>query len=286
MLEDVKELWRYRELLGIMVQRELRVRYKGSAIGFLWSFLTPLATTVVVTIVFSVFLKNGIHSYSAYYLSAFLPFMFVQSAILDSSQSVLSALPVVKKIYFPRELLPISNVISNFIHLVLGFLVFFLYLLFVYIRTPLEFPLQASAIWLPFLLIVTLMLGMGLSFFASAYNTFYEDVKHLVSVVLYLMFFMCPIMYFVEQVANSKINRAPYFWVYKLYLLNPIASLCIAYRKILLAPPPIPAPEGKFYPNQPLEWQYLAATTIFSLVVLIWGYATFNRLKWKFVERP
>jgi lipopolysaccharide transport system permease protein len=285
MTEDLKELWRYRELLGIMVRRELRVRYKNSALGFLWSFLTPLATTLVVTIVFSMFLHNGIHSYSAYYLAAFLPFMFLQSAILDSSQSVLSALPVVKKIYFPRELLPLSNVISNFIHLVLGFVVFFLYLVYVYIRNPLEFPLQSTAVWLPLLLLITLMLGMGLAFFASALNTFYEDVKHILSVAMYLMFFMCPIMYFVEQVANSAINRAPYYWVYKLYLLNPFACLCIAYRKILLAPVDVPSLGGTFT-AQPLGWRYLAATAITSVIVLVWGYATFNRMKWRFVERP
>ena len=86
-----------------MVMRELRVRYKNSVLGFLWSFLTPLATTVVVTIVFSKFLHNGIPSYSAYYLSAFLPFMFLQAAILDSSQSVLGSLSVIKKIYFPES---------------------------------------------------------------------------------------------------------------------------------------------------------------------------------------
>ena len=168
--------------------------------------------------------------------------------------------------------MPLTNVISNFIHLVLGFLVFFLYLLVVYIRTPKEFPLQASAVWLPALLIITFMLALGLSFFASAFNTFYEDVKHLVSVALYLMFFMCPIMYFVEQVANSSINRAPHYWVYKLYLLNPFASLCIAYRKILLAPVSVSGPDPNHpYAPQSLDIRYLIATAIFSFIILILG---------------
>jgi ABC-2 type transport system permease protein len=285
MLDDVKELWRYRELLGMMVARELRVRYKGSIIGFFWSFLTPLATTLVVTLVFSVFMKNGIPSYSAYYLVAFLPFMFLQAAILDSSQSVLGSLSVVKKIYFPRELLPLATVISNFIHLLLGFVVFFLYLLYIYILHPGEFPLQEGVIWLPFLLIVTLALATGISLFAAALNTFYEDVKHILSVFLYLMFFMCPIMYFVELVAHSSITRPPFYWVYKLYLLNPFAMLCIAYRKTLLAPIPVPVANVKYDPL-PFPGNYMAACTIISFAFLIGGYATFNKMKWRFVERP
>src|SRR5579862_3769064 len=156
MIEDLKELWRFRELLVVMVRRELRVRYKNSVLGIFWSFLTPLATTVVITIVFGTFMHNGIPSFSAYYLAAFLPFMFLQASVLDSSQSVISALPVVRKIYFPRELLPLSNVISNFIHFLLAFVVFFLYLMGVYLRNPKEFPLQWTVVWLPFLLLITL----------------------------------------------------------------------------------------------------------------------------------
>ncbi len=296
MIEDLKELWRYRELLGIMVRRELRVRYKNSALGIFWSFLTPLATTLVITVVFNNFLHNEIPSYSAYYLAAFLPFMFLNGAIMDASQSVLQALPVVKKIYFPRELLPLSTVIANFVHFLLAFVVFFLYLLSIFIRHRHEFPLQATVVWLPILMLITFMLGTGLAFFVSALNTFYEDVKYLVSVVMYLMFFLCPMMYFVEQVANSEANNMWNGVVYKLYLLNPFASLCIAYRKILLAPVPVPSTQSYldqqgvlhrlYYPSQPLDWRYVAATAILSFVLMVWGYSTFNRMKWKFVERP
>jgi ABC-2 type transport system permease protein len=225
--------------------------------------------------------------------------MFLQAAILDSSQSVLSALPVVKKIYFPRELLPLSNVISNFVHFLLAFVVFFLYLVFVYFRNPETFPLQKTAVWLPVLMLITLTLGTGLAFFASALNTFYEDVKYILSVGMYLMFFLCPIIYFVELVANSAVNKPPLYWVYKLYLLNPFAAITIAYRKILLAPVHVPSIlrttdpiTGKLkeqvvhYDPMPLDWRYIGATALFSVIVLVWGYAFFNKMKWRFVERP
>src|SRR4051794_13396881 len=100
MLDELKELWKFRELLLSMVQREIRIRYKNSALGFLWSFITPLATTLVMTLVFGVLLNNKVNSFSAYFLAAYLPFMFFQFSVLDSAQSVLIALPLVKKIYF------------------------------------------------------------------------------------------------------------------------------------------------------------------------------------------
>ncbi|HWD40022.1 MAG TPA: ABC transporter permease [Fimbriimonas sp.] len=287
MIDELKELWRFRELLIAMVQRELRVRYKNSFFGFLWSLANPIATTIVMWLVFSKFMDNGVKSYSAYLLAAYLPYLFLQQSILDSAQSVLMALPVVRKTYFPRELLPLTSVIANFIHLLLGFVVFFVFLLIVYIKDPQEFPLQGGVIYLPFLLLVTLVLATGLSLYVSALNTFYEDVKYLVTVGMYLMFFICPVMYFVEQVANSSVNhQGKGFWVFKLYNLNPIATLCIAYRKTLLSPVTVPGRHGEQFAPWPMNWDYVWVTTIFSVFLLITGYAVFNRMKWRFVERP
>ena len=297
MLEELKELWRFRELLGVMVKRDLRVRYKNSALGVLWSFITPLAMTAIITVVFKVFLRMDIPSYSAYYLAAFLPFTFLQTTILDSSQSVLSSLPVVEKIYFPREVLPLTSIVSNFVHFLFGFVIFFLYVLFIFAGSvlrhdhPLQFPLQPTAVLLPVLMLITVMLGTGLSLLVCALNTFYEDVKHIVTVLLYLMMFACPIMYFVEFVANSSINREPYFWVYKLYNLNPFAALCIGYRKILLANVKVPhAPDpvtgNALWNPEPLNWGYLGFCAFISAITLILGYAVFNKVKWKFAERP
>jgi len=286
MIEELKELWRFRELLLTMVERELRVRYKNSVFGFLWSFVNPLATTLVMWLVFKVFLHNGIENYSAYYLCAFLPYSFLQQSTLDASQSVLGALGVVKKIYFPRELLPLTAVVSNFIHLLLGFVVLFVYLLVIYLLHPGKFPIQASVVYLPLLLFISFTFAVGLALFASALNTFYEDVKHLITIGMYLMLFCCPIMYFVELVADSSINRPPYYWVYKLYNLNPFATLCIAFRKTILAPAAVPAGNGKFHPAVTLDWNYVLATALIAFATLVLGYGTFNRLKWRFVERP
>jgi lipopolysaccharide transport system permease protein len=288
MIDELRELLKYRELLATMVKRDLRVRYKNSIFGILWSFVNPLMMTLVTYVVFTKFVSNQPHNYIAYYLAAYLPFTFFQSSILDASQSVLAAQPIVKKVYFPRELLPLSNVISNFFHLCLGMVVLFIVLMLVFIRDPREFPIQSSVILLPLLLAITFVLSLGLSLLVSALNTFYEDVKYMVSLLMYMLYFACPIMYFVEGVANSSINQTPPFIVYKLYNLNPIAALCIAYRNVILAPPQVPTHDdpSKFYPVVPLDWGYLGACAFFSFVFLILGYAVFNNLKWKFMERP
>ncbi|HEY0866301.1 MAG TPA: ABC transporter permease, partial [Fimbriimonas sp.] len=231
MLKELRELWRFRELLISMVQRELRIRYKNSVFGFFWSFINPLVTTLVMWVVFGKLLNNGVENFSAYVLAAYLPFMFFQFAVMDSAQSVLASLPIVKKVYFPREILPLAGILSNFIHFLLGFVVFFGFLLAIYLWSLIRgggsvVPFQATTVFLPVLLAISLMLAIGVGFIVSALNTFYEDVKYITGVILYLLFFLCPIMYFVEGIANSDYNlNSANQLVYKLYMLNPVAVL-------------------------------------------------------------
>jgi ABC-type polysaccharide/polyol phosphate export permease len=289
MLEDMRELWRFRELLGTMVARDLKIRYKNSVIGILWSFLNPLLMTLVTYVVFTKFLVNGVPHFIVYYLTSFLPFSFLQTAILDSAQSILGAQAIVKKIYFPRELLPISSVLGNFIHLLLGLAVLFLMLLGVYAHDPRQFPIQGSIVFLPLLLLITLLFTIGMSLLVSALNTFYEDVKYLVTVIMYIMYFLCPVFYFIETVANSSfVQRLPI--VYKIYNLNPIAQICILFRQVILAPPQVPDPHNlsdrHIFPAVPLQSSYVLALTLISVAVFLLGYSTFNRLKWRFMERP
>lgn len=294
MLSELKELWRYRELLLVMVQRDLKIRYKNSALGFLWSFLNPLLTVGVMTFVYSNFIFKDQPNMGAYIMAAYLPFMFFQQSLLDSSQSVLGAVHLIKKIYFPRELLPLAAIISNFINFLLALAIFFAYLLVNYLLNPGDFPIQGTVALLPLLIVISFALSVGSGLIVSALNTFYEDVKYIIGVLLYLLFFLCPIVYFDETVANSKINLDSGWLAYKLYNLNPIAHLCTAYKKAILAPydPKMTEPVG-YGANEivqvgaiPLSWKYLTATGLTSVAILIIGYALFNRLKWRFVERP
>jgi ABC-type polysaccharide/polyol phosphate export permease len=285
MVKELKELWSYRELLYVMVQRELRIRYKNSALGLIWSFLNPLFQVLVMSFAFKVFLKVGGDSYTVYMLAAYLPFMFFQTCVLDSSQSILLQLPLIKKIYFPREILPLACVFANLIHLLIGFIIFFGVLLFVYALHPGVMPLQSTTIYLPVLILISFMLATGASFLVSAFNTFYEDVKYIVTVIMNLMFYLCPIMYYAEHVANSQLNRDSNWLLYKLYNLNPLAALSHGYRKVLLAPIKVKIDEEWANP-MPTPWKYIAVAGVFAFCLMVFGYWVFNRLKWKFVERP
>lgn len=285
MRKEFAELWRYRELLYVMVQRELRIRYKNSALGVLWSFLSPLAQVAVMSFVFSSFLRQEIPSFTIYMLAAYLPFIFFQSSVLDSAQSILNQYGLIKKIYFPREILPLAAVISNMIHLAIGFLIMFGLMFLGYVRDPRVLPFQVTTIYLPFLLIVSTLFATGISLIVSALNTFYEDVKYIVQIGLYILMYLCPIIYFVEQVANSPRNHASGWVLFKLYMLNPVAVQCVAYRKALVAPVPTMSADGMGLPTA-MPWKYLAVHSVGSILVFLFGYWLFNRLKWKFVERP
>lgn len=287
MIGELKELWRFRELLVAMVERELRIRYKNSVLGFFWSLLIPLVTVMVMTLVFKVLLKNGTPNFSAYMLAAYLPYMFLSTALLDSAQSVLTALPVVRKVYFPREILPLASVISNFIHFVLALGVFFGFLFVVWAMSGFESsPFSWRGLFLPVLLVVTFALAVGTSLLVSALNVFYEDVKYALNVLLYLLYFLTPIFYFSENVRYAVGTGWRGDLIYTLYHLNPMATLATVYRKILLADGQVHVTESVIVPMARFPWVLFGLTVMISFGMLVFGYHVFNRMKWKFVEKP
>ncbi|MDQ2986310.1 MAG: ABC transporter permease [Armatimonadota bacterium] len=290
MREELRELWRYRELLLTVVLRELRIRYKNSYLGFFWSILNPLVTVLVMTLVFKYVMGQQVQNYSAYVLAAYIPYMFFQLALLDSAQSIIGQISLLKKIYFPREILPIGSVLANFAHFLLAMVVFFVYLLVVWILNPGDNPFRSTIFYLPIIVVLQLALTMGLALIISAFNTFYEDVKYMVSVGLYLLLFLSPIMYFSEQVYYaSGVPDSQRQLVYSLYHLNPIAMLMTAYRKVMLDPQEVTmSRDGAAlnYPYIPLDWGMVGLCAVVSFGTLILGYWLFNRKKWQFVERP
>ncbi|MDW8107873.1 MAG: ABC transporter permease [Armatimonadota bacterium] len=288
MRELLTELWHSRELLRTLVIRELRVRYKNSLLGFFWSLVNPLATVLVMTIVFKYVMGMRIANYSAYILAAYLPWTFFQFALLDSSQTILVYMQVIKKIYFPRVVLPLAAVLANFVHFLLAMGVLFVYL-YGYVGTP---P-QLSLLWLPVIMLSQLLWVVGLSALISCWNAFYEDVKYLVSVGLQLLFFLTPIIYFSEQVRHTTLLPEAYregvFWAY--HLLNPMATLAMAYRKVILPPitvvqAPTALGQATQFPDMPLPLWLLGVNLLMGIAVAWLGLSYFRKREWEFVERP
>ena len=280
MVNELRELFRYRYLLSQLVLRDIKVRYKNSFLGFFWSLANPLLQVATMTIVIKYVMQLDIPNYSAYLLVAYLPWMFFQMALLDSSQVVLIHRDLLRKVYFPREVLPLSVVTANLIHFVLALFVFFAYLLF-YRFFLHGAPLGISVLWLPVLMAMQTALVIGLAFFISSLNVFYEDVKYLLTVLLSVFFYLTPIMYPAELV-YSKLNSP---LLYKLYLLLPMNALIDAYRKTLLPPIHGLTIRGTPVESLPLDYGMLAIAGVLCLLFAVAGYKFFNARKWVFAER-
>jgi ABC-type polysaccharide/polyol phosphate export permease len=275
-LANLRELVRYRELVRNLVVRDIKVRYKNSTLGFFWSLINPMAQVFIITLVFKFVIRIGFPNYSAYVLAGFLPWTFFQMSILDASQSILLHGPLLKKVYVPREAIPISIVISNLIHFLLALLVLFVYM--VILRIPFTWKL----VLLPPLIAMHFLLTLGIGLLVSCANVFYEDIKYVMTVGLNLMYYMVPVIYVIEQLANIP-SKFPWLYAHRhavvgFYQLNPLAVWITAYRRILL--PPVPRTIGYL----PLDWRFVCLAAAVSIGMAVWGYAVFNRYKWDFAE--
>ncbi len=273
MLSEIKELLAYRDLVLQLVARDLKVRYKNSVLGFFWSLLNPLIQVATITIVIKFVMRFDIPNYSAYVLAAYLPWMCFQMSALDASDSILKHHDLVKKVYFPREVLPISLTLSNMVHLVLAYAVFFVYL----VTIP-KAPVYATSLLLPVLMVIQLLLNLGVAFFVSCLNVFFEDTKYIVNVLLQVLFYLTPVMYLSEHV--YRVLPIEYReLLYAIYQLNPLNTLAIAYRKLLLHPY-----SGAGITDIPLNWIFLGIAAAISLLFALIGYMFFNKRKWIFAE--
>jgi ABC-type polysaccharide/polyol phosphate export permease len=294
MLGEFRELIRYRELLLTLIIRDIKVRYKNSVGGFLWSLMNPLFQVAAMTFAFRRIMNVDVPNYSAYLLCAFLPWTFFQMSVLDSAQSVLLHYALVKKTYFPREILPISVVLSNLVHFILALVIYFFYL--VILQAPVALhahapsaltyisilwsPIHKSWLLLPVIVVIQFFLNLGVAFFVSCLNVFYEDVKYLVTVLLNFLLFTLPIFYLIERVQLASIPAWFRPFLLKLYFVNPLSYLITAYRKILL--PPV---NTATVHNIPLSYGYLGLAALTSMLICLAGYAFFNSRKWSFAER-
>ena len=285
---ELAELWRYRHLVRTLVERDLRVRYKNSVLGIAWTMVSPLIQVFVLTIAIGYILGSGPKNLSAYIFCATIPWTFFQTAILDSSTSVLAKLGLLKKVYFPREIPLIATVCQNFVQFVISLGIFIVYrwglttLLFGWPGPP---PL--AVLWLPLLIADLFLLTLGAAFFVATANVFYEDVKFIISLTMGFLFYLLPIIYFAENVFYSpRIPAKLQWWAYHLYLANPLAWLITAFKQVFFGKSIISNINAPVVYSAPFDWRYLLLTTATSALVCLWGYSFFNSHKWKFTERP
>jgi len=262
MLANLRQLIRYRSLIQSLVSRELKARYRGSILGFFWSFVNPLLLLLVYSFVFSVVLRGqrpvDIEPYALFLFCGLLPWTWFSSSLLESSNSLIVNGNLIKKVLFPAEVLPIVAVVSNMFHfffalpILTGFLLFY------------AAPLEPDALaWFPVLLLVQLVLSLGLGLMLSALTVHFRDIKDLLGNLLTLWFFATPIIYPMGAVPEAGKG---------LMNLNPFAHLAISYQEIL------------FYPGPFGHWKWLLVVGVGSVGVFLVGYALFDRLRDSFAE--
>ncbi len=287
---EVRELWRYRHLIRILAERDLRVRYKNSVIGIGWTLVNPLIQVFVLTVALGYILGTGPKNLSAYIFCATIPWTFFQTSVLDASTSVLVKMPLLKKVYFPREIPLIATVCQNFVQFLISLALFAVYrwgitsLLFHWPGLP------PRELWLlPWLILILFLLTLGTSFFVAAANVFYEDIKFILSLGMGFLFYLMPIIYFAENIIYSTRihSETARWWAYHLYLANPMAWLLTAFKQVFFGRAIISnVGATPILYSAPFDWRFLLITTATSLLVCWGGYTFFNSCKWKFTERP
>lgn len=262
-----RELWRYRDVLYNFVRRDIKNRYKSSILGFLWSFLLPLAQVVTFVIVFKRLMPMAGRNYSVELMTCFFPWLFFNQGVLDGAGCVAEHVSLVKRVYFPRLVLPLTSLGSNLIHFALSMLVLIAY--FAYVRVTVNWPYLPLA---ALALAIQIAFMLGLMLIVSSLSVFYSDVKFLLTAAFQMWFFLTPVLYNARDLVQSG-RMSPL--MAKLYFLNPLAPVMMAYRSVV---PPGNEPAA-ILPNY---YAYLGISAAVSAVVLLIGYLVFRRYEWDF----
>lgn len=253
----LKEIFAYREMLKNLVSKELRARYKGSFFGFLWTFFNPLLLLIVYSAVFSFVMRVEVENYAMFLFVGLLPWTFFAASLQMGASSIIANANLVKKIYFPRELLPLSVVLSNLVNFVLS--------LVILIPALLVFGIAVKASIIVYIIILAIQfsLVLGFTLLVSSLNVYFRDLEHILGVALTGWFFLCPIVYPETLVPDNFYNLY--------YYGNPMTPLVIAYRDI-------------FYNGVFPEWNSLLYVFCYALVILIIGVISFRKLQKSFAE--
>lgn len=257
MFEHLRQLVRFRALIQSLVARELKARYRGSLLGFFWSFVNPLLLLLTYTFVFTIAMPGlrggGLEPYGLFLFCGILPWTWFSSSLLESSNVLIAGGNLIKKVVFPAEVLPIVTVLAGLAHFAFGLPILAVFL--VYYRVPI---VGLDLLWFPVVVFVQLLLTLGLALLVSALTVHFRDVRDLLQNLLTVWFFATPIIY--------PLWNAPERWR-RLLELNPFTHLAVAYQEILFRPGPFTG-----FPR-------LLVVGVVSLGICAFGYFVFDRLR-------
>lgn len=251
-----KELYQYRELLKTNVKKEIRGKYKGSFLGVLWSFVNPLLMVLVYAIVFPYIMKVQEKNYLIFLIVAIIPWNFFTTVINQGATSILINSNIIKKVYFPREILPISVVTSGLVNFFISCIIIVIFIAFSGIG------FSYYILLLPIIAIIQYMLSLGFVFALSAIDIYVRDAEYIVNFILMMLFYGTPILY------NATMFPEKVRWILH---INPMTHIVNAYRDIFY---------NKTLPNM----EALGIVAIVSFFVMVLGYQIFKKLEKGFAE--
>ena len=251
----LKNLYQYRELLKSNIKKEIRGKYKGSFLGVLWSFVNPLLMTLVYAIVFPFILRSGPEHYVTYIVIGILPWNFFTTVISQGTFTILGNAGIIKKVYFPREILPISVATSGLVNFLISLPIIFIFLFFSGIG------FSWYILLLPLVVITEYILLLGIILITSEIDVYIRDAEYLINFFVTMLFYATPILYSTDLFGSKA-------WILK---LNPMTTIINSYRDILY---------NKNIPNLTM----LLIILIGSLLLLLIGIVVFRKLEKGFAE--
>lgn len=256
MMQIFKNLYNYRELLKTNVRKEIRGKYKNSFLGVLWSFLNPLLQIAVYAIIFPLILKNPQENYVIFLCVGLIPWTFFTTVVMQSASTIIVNGNILKKVYFPREILPISVTTSAAINFLISTIIIIAFVLCA------GMGITKYILFYPLVLLVQYLLSLGLSFIVSSITVYLRDLEHLIGIALQVLFYATPIVYAADTIPEQ------FSFIMK---LNPMAYVINGYRDI-------------FYNQQMPDLKALGIMLVITIVLCIVGYLIFNKLQKNFAE--
>lgn len=258
MLVNIHKLYNSRELVRTWIERAIRVRYQQSVLGGLWAVIQPAASVAVFSIIFTFFIpvNTGGTPYLIFSYVGMVPWTLFSTSVTDMVDSLISNMNLVTKIYFPREILPVSMLFARLFDFLIAF--FVILILMLYYQMPM---FLLGWLLLPIIVITQLAFAFGVGLIGSALNVFYRDIKHIFTLGLQIWFYASPIIYPVSSVPEH---------LRPIYYLNPMAGIIESYRAVIL--------------YQQLPEYYFLVSVGMSVIILLVGYWFFKRVEFKFAD--
>lgn len=260
LFKHLNQIYEHREMLYFLALKDVKVRYKMSSLGFLWAIVLPFGQMLILSFVFSKVIRFDIAAYPVFLMVGLLPWTYFSMVTHGTIGSIIENSNLIKKVYFPRDLLPIASGLSILFDYSISLVVLFPMLWFF------DVGFSLKLLWLPFVLVLQTVMALGTSLVLSGLNVLYRDVRYIKDLLLMIGFYASPIIYpmtFVEQNLSGVMK--------KLYYLNPMVGLIDVYRQI-------------FYSHGTPDLMLVCYTTVSSLLLLMFGLFVYSRIERQFAD--